>query len=104
MVAKQSQTWNMSVEEDGAIRLSGEIDYTVTPEVRSRVFDQIKKTEGEIVFRLDALEYLDSSGLAVFIEVRRKLLDVDRSLRIDGITPQVHKIFQLTQVGTLFGL
>jgi len=47
---------------------------------------------------------VDSSGLALFIEARNMLAAAGRTIRIVAISPQVSKIFHLTQLGELFGL
>lgn len=104
MAPSGDEIWSIEVGEGGGLKIAGEIDYTVTPKVRSSVLEHIKKTKGELEVDLSELSYLDSSGLAVFIEARRKLIDQGRSLRITALTPQVKKIFQLTQVGQLFGV
>lgn len=100
-----SSRWEMVENtEDGLISISGEIDYTVTPELRSRFRSFIDSTSGDIKLDLAYLQYLDSSGLAVLIEARRILTEKTRSLTILSLTPQVKKILQLTQVSALFGL
>ena len=58
----------------------------------------------EIVLHLAKLEYIDSSGLALFIEARKLLAETGRTIRIADISPQVGKLFNLTQLGGLFGL
>jgi anti-sigma B factor antagonist len=98
-------TWNMIEDkEEGRITISGEIDYTVTPELRVRFKDFIEATRGDLSLDLSTLQYLDSSGLAVLIEARRLLDSKGRGIAILSLTPQVKKILQLTQVSSLFGI
>ena len=59
--------------DNGSISISGEIDYTVTPELRSRFRAFIDSTGDDVKLDLSGLQYLDSSGLAVLIEARRLL-------------------------------
>jgi anti-sigma B factor antagonist len=96
--------WSIKVDKSGVIKMSGEIDYTVTPKIREGLINYIEKTQGALVLDLSQLNYLDSSGLAVFIEARRHLADKGRILQIVAVTPEVKKIFQLTQVDKLFGI
>lgn len=98
------EMWTIKVDKSGVIKMTGEIDYTVTPKIRAGLINYIEKTQGVLVLDLSQLNYLDSSGLAVFIEARRHLVDKGRSLQIVSVTPEVKKIFQLTQVDKLFGL
>lgn len=104
MTMPAQEMWTIKVDKSGVIKMTGEIDYTVTPKIRAGLINYIEKTQGVLVLDLSQLNYLDSSGLAVFIEARRHLVDKGRSLQIVSVTPEVKKIFQLTQVDKLFGL
>jgi anti-sigma B factor antagonist len=102
---KQGQTWSFTLgDTPGTVILAGEIDFSVTPQVRERLMNCIASGAPEIVLDLSGLSYIDSSGLALFIEARRHLVATGRSIRIAAISPQVRKLFQLTQIGDLFGL
>ncbi len=96
--------WTIKVDKNGVIKMTGEIDYTVTPKIRTGLLNYIEKTKGSLKLDLSELEYLDSSGLAVFIEARRHLVEQGRVLEIISVKDDVKKIFQLTQVDKLFGL
>jgi len=97
-------TWTWKEASGGVVALSGEIDFTSSPEVKKRFREWIARSEGPLRLDLGGLAYLDSSGLAVLIEARRLLKAADRGIEVLALTPQVEKIFRLTQVGTLFGL
>lgn len=103
-MADKHDMWAIKVDKDGIIKMSGEIDYTVTPKIRTGLLNYIEKTKGPLKLDLGNLTYLDSSGLAVFIEARRHLVEQGRTIEIVAVTPEVKKIFQLTQVDKLFGL
>ncbi len=96
--------WAIKVDKSGIVKMTGEIDYTVTPKIRSGLLNYIEKTKGPLKLDLSELDYLDSSGLAVFIEARRHLVEQGRVLEIIAVKDEVKKIFQLTQVDKLFGL
>lgn len=90
--------------ETGLVTLRGEIDFTVTPRMRERLALFIETTGGEIVLDMGGLDYIDSSGLAALIEARKKLQSQGRKISISEVSPQVRKLFNLTQIGDLFGL
>jgi len=104
MTTSGQEIWSIKVDKSGIVKMAGEIDYTVTPKIRAGLLAYIEKTQGTLILDLSQLTYLDSSGLAVFIEARRHLVDKGRTLQIVSVTPEVKKIFQLTQVDKLFGL
>jgi len=100
-----AQTWGLKPgPTPGSASLVGEIDFSVTPKVRNALMGVIEAGTPEVALDLSGLDYIDSSGLALLIEARKILLEAKRSLRIVGISSQVRKIFNLTQLGELFGL
>lgn len=101
----RDKLWDANIDvKAGTVAVEGEIDYSVSPELRRMLHEFIAASNGEVRIDLGSLEYLDSSGLAVLIEARRMLQEQDRTLVITKVTPQVEKVFQLTQVSSLFGI
>ena len=88
----------------GMAVLSGEIDFSNSPAVRDwlRVFCHVHT--GPVVLDLSAVQYIDSSGLAILIEIRKHLKAEARSIRISAVSDQVRRLFSLTQIGDLFGI
>lgn len=103
MMDNASSKW-LAVEKGGVLHISGEIDSTVHEEVRAALRAHVDKSAGEMFLDLGALDYMDSSGLAALLEIRKALHAVGRGMRITAVTPLVAKIFQITQVGRFFGL
>lgn len=101
----KDQNWTLSPGDAlGVVTLAGEIDFSVTPKVRERLLDLVGDAPAEIVLDMAGLAYVDSSGLALLIELRKTLAEAGRTVRIRTISPQVRKILNLTQLGELFGL
>ncbi len=98
------QNWSIETKNNNYFLMSGEIDYVVTPKIRKKLLSLIQESNANVTFDLSKLSYLDSSGLAIFIEIRRKLLDKNVSVSIVNPSPEVSKIFKLTQVAKLFGI
>lgn len=88
----------------GTASIEGEVDFTNSLEVRQWLKEFCDETSGEVLLDLGKLSYIDSSGLAVLIEIRKLLKAGNRSIRIVAVTGQVHKLFTLTQIGDLFGI
>lgn len=84
--------------------LSGEVDFSSSQEVRRLFMEFIEEAPGPLSVDLAGLTYMDSSGLAVFLDVRRRLKEKGQDLILLHMTPAVEKIFRLTQVDRLFGL
>ena len=105
MTQSTTPAWTLeSGPAPGDVALTGEIDFASTPAVRERLLAVMENGAQEIVLHLAGLDYVDSSGLALFIEAKKLLAETGRTIRIADISPQVAKIFHLTQLGELFGL
>ncbi|GAB6037827.1 STAS domain-containing protein [Fundidesulfovibrio butyratiphilus] len=91
-------------DETGVIKLSGEIDFTNSQMVRDWMTETFAQSQGEVRLDMSDVEYIDSSGLAVLIEVRKALKANGRSIKVTSASLQVHKLFSLTQIGDLFGI
>lgn len=88
----------------GAAVIEGEVDFTNSLEVRQWLKDYCEETQGEVKLDLSKLSYIDSSGLAILIEIRKLLKTKNRSVIIVAVSGQVQKLFTLTQIGELFGI
>ncbi|KAF0232626.1 MAG: Stage II sporulation [Desulfovibrionaceae bacterium] len=88
----------------GAAVIEGEVDFTNSLEVRQWLKDYCEQTQGEVKLDLAKLSYIDSSGLAILIEIRKLLKTQNRSVVIVAVSGQVQKLFTLTQIGELFGI
>jgi anti-sigma B factor antagonist len=105
MSAAENLPWTLQENADRSeLKISGELDFTTSTKLRAALADFIKKSTGAIKLDLSELEYLDSSGLAVLIEMRKKLKAKDRDLTVTAIHPNAEKVFRLTQVAGLFGI
>lgn len=82
--------------------LEGELDFTNSIDVRDWLREFAAQSAGGLDLDLSALSYIDSSGLAVLIETRKHLKAKGRGIRIVAVSPQVKKLLDLTQLGTLF--
>ena len=97
--------WRVTAgDTPGSVVLAGEIDFSVAPKVRARLLEVVGKGAQDVSLDLGDLAYIDSSGLALLIELRKHLVDAGGAVRIRSISPQVRKIFNLTQLSELFGL
>ena len=105
MAEEQSTAWTAKGNPDtGLATLEGEVDFTNSLAVRQWLRDFADTFTGELQLDLSSLSYIDSSGLAVLIEVRKYLKNLNRSIRVVAVSSQVNKLFTLTQIGELFGL
>lgn len=100
---ERKTAWKGSGDRKAALAvLEGELDFTNSIDVRGWLREFADQSEGTLNVDLAKLSYIDSSGLAVLIEMRKHLKAKDRAIRIVAVSPQVKKLLDLTQLGTLF--
>ena len=94
----------ISIREFGVARvvdLDGEVDLGTSPQLRRALFDLLAKTS-RLVINLQALRYIDSSGIATLIEVFKDAQRLKKELVLFGLSPAVQDVFRLTHVNRIF--
>ncbi|HTZ25622.1 MAG TPA: STAS domain-containing protein [Streptosporangiaceae bacterium] len=80
--------------EDGTavIRLSGELDMVSVEAVRSVIEASLASPADRLVFEVSALDFMDSSGIALLISMTRKI----KAVEVRNPTAIVRRIIELT--------
>jgi len=94
----------ISVRQSGAaqvVDLDGEVDFGTSPHLRRALFDLLGKTS-KLAINLQALTYIDSSGIATLIEVLKDAQRLQKEFVLFGLSPAVQDVFRLTHVNRVF--
>jgi anti-sigma B factor antagonist len=94
----------ISVREFGEARvvdLDGEVDLGTSPDLRRALFDLLVKSP-KLALNLQALRYIDSSGIATLIEVFKNAQLLQKEFVLYGLSPAVQHVFRLTHVNRIF--
>jgi anti-sigma B factor antagonist len=94
-------------EADGArvLRLEGELDAFVAPELRERLhrlIDELEDGPGTIVVDLEAVSFLDSTILGTLVGGLRRTREQGGELRLVYPAPPANRIFELTGLDAVF--
>jgi anti-sigma B factor antagonist len=92
------------IEADGYMLLAveGEIDIATSPRLIAALNDAVTDTDGTVVVDLSAVEFMDSTGLALLIRAQRRMSRHGRGFAVVCPDGPVRRIFELTDmVGTL---
>lgn len=83
-------------------KIAGDININNAAQLR-KLFEEIYK-EGarKVVIDLSSLNYVDSSGLASFIEFLQRLTQAKGILRLSGLSDKIANIFEVTKLNTIF--
>ena len=96
----------MSADKESAhvLELEGEIDLHETPRVKELLHSGLAKQPGKLVVDLTKVTYIDSSGLAAFIDALQKTQAYGGTLALAGIHDNVRTIFQISRLDKVFAI
>jgi anti-sigma B factor antagonist len=89
-------------ERQNILRLEGEIDLHISPEVAQSLRTLIAKEPKRVVVDLSRVTYLDSSGLAVLIEGMQNVQDYGGKFAVAGLQESVKHIFEIARLDQVF--
>ncbi len=95
------------IEWDGKtamITLEGEVDMRVAPSLRGILHDVIEKGPDQVMVDLSGVPFIDSSGVATFVEALRLLMQGNRKLLLKDPSEAVRYTLKITQLLGVFGL
>ena len=89
---------------DGVVRLciNGELDLSTAPELLSYLQSLFTSELSELVFDLSELEFVDSTGLNVFVMANKKLRAEGKKLIFASSSPQFMRLLEMTGLNEYF--
>lgn len=92
-----------NLESDVLIcKVDGEINIDTSPQLRKTFAEYISKNNKKIIIDFSGLTYIDSSGIATFIELFQRLKRIEGKFRICSMSTKVRSVFEVTKVLKLF--
>lgn len=86
------------------VAVAGEIDVATAPRLRKEAIAIVADGHHRVVLDLEAVDFLDSTGLGVLIGVLRRINAVGGELRLVCSTPRILDLFTLTGLDRVFDL
>jgi anti-sigma B factor antagonist len=82
-----------TVDYKGAkvVALAGEIDMYSSPVLRNKLLSLVKKRHAHLIIDLKDVTYIDSSGIATFVETLKGVLAYGGKLRLAGIPDRINR-------------
>jgi len=84
------------------VRLTGEIDVTVAPELRNILKSKIDAGNVNIIVDLAEVDFIDSSGLGIFVVAYKSANAKGGNIKFANAKPQVLKVIELTRLDKHF--
>lgn len=86
------------------LKLEGDIDLYRSPEIKERLSGLIAQKPAGILVDLSTVDYMDSSGLALFIEAMQRIQAYGGRLALFGLQKSVQTIFEVARLDQIFTL
>ena len=83
------------------VAVQGELDLLTAPELAARIGAMLRAEPGDVVLDLSETGFIDSAGLAILLNVQRRLERRRRQLRVicdDGPVKRVIELARLTEI------
>lgn len=84
------------------IELEGEVDVYTAPRVKSRLVDLVDEGKFNIVVDLEAVDFMDSSGLGVLVGGLKRVKPHNGGISIVCTKDKILKIFKITGLTKVF--
>lgn len=84
--------------------LEGDLDFHATTEVRASLAGFLNQQAKAILVDMEKTSYIDSSGLATFVEAYQKLKKSGGKLILFNLAPGVKSVFEIAKLDSLFKL
>ncbi len=84
------------------VAIRGEVDTHSAPVLRAQLLELIRAGHHHLVLDLEAVEFLDSSGLGVFIRALSEARRKDGSLQLVCTQERILKILRITGLTEVF--
>lgn len=89
-------------DSSSVLALSGDIDLYQSPAVKAKLDGLIGQQTRQILVDLSAVQYMDSSGLALFIEALQRIGAYGGQLALFGLQDSVKHIFEVSRLDQVF--
>jgi len=93
-----------TIERDGAcvVVVEGEVDLNTSPKLRTVLTKQVPRNVRAVEVDLQAVPYMDSSGVATLIEGLRAAVSSDAEFALVAPSPAVLKVLKLSRLDSVF--
>lgn len=89
------KTYNES-EEKWIMVLEGEVDLHTADQLKEAVNQMLSEKTEDVKILGDRLDYIDSTGLSVFISALKKLQKENKSIILKNMKPSIKKLLNIT--------
>ncbi|EIT87430.1 anti-sigma-B factor antagonist RsbV [Fictibacillus macauensis ZFHKF-1] len=78
------------------LQLVGEVDAYTAPKLKEVLVPLTEKQGATIVIDLQQVDYMDSTGLGIFVGALKSTKKNDGTMKLSGMTERVKRLFEIT--------
>ena len=93
---------NREVDGHTIVAVGGEIDVYTAPRLRDQISELVAAGKTNLIVDLEAVEFLDSTGLGVLVGGLKKVRAEDGSMSLICSQDRLLKIFRITGLAKVF--
>ena len=93
---------NREVDGHTIVSVGGEIDVYTAPKLRDQISDLVGAGKTNLIIDLEAVDFLDSTGLGVLVGGLKKVRAEDGSMSLICSQDRLLKIFRITGLAKVF--
>ncbi|OGW82263.1 MAG: hypothetical protein A3G33_11150 [Omnitrophica bacterium RIFCSPLOWO2_12_FULL_44_17] len=86
------------------LEISGDLDFQTSPDLREKLQEILNRQVRKIIINLKKVGYIDSSGLATFVEALQKMKRINGRLILTEAVPAVRSVFEIAKLDKVFTL
>jgi len=90
------------MEHAEKVVLQGEIDIYTAAQFKENLYRLVENSARDIVIDCDGLDYIDSTGLGIFVGALKKARLTNRNISIENLKDNIRKLFNITGLDKLF--
>jgi anti-sigma B factor antagonist len=82
----------------------GEVDFSNASGVQDELLALVNSTSDDLVLDCEGLEFVDSTGIAVFVQTQRILELQERRIRVVNLSGMARRAFDLLGLADVLGI
>lgn len=86
------------------VKISGRWDTTNVNGFGKELEQILANATSSIIFECEALDYISSSGLRVFLQAQKKISNQGATLEIRHLKPEIVEVFKITGFTSIFNI
>jgi anti-sigma B factor antagonist len=90
--------------DSAVVTLRGEVDVYTAPAVREELYRLVDGGTRRIALNLRGMDFIDSSGLGVFVGVLKRVREASGDLELRALQPAARKVFEITGLTQVFSV